>query len=108
MALLAKILKKQKLSYRNGYDITVEFDDDGTKYTKTFYFESKTEPTDKKLENRIAHIQSNVQNDIDNPPVPEKTESEIIDILIEKGLLTEGQTIDDLKTKREIEKGGVK
>ena len=102
MALTPKIIKKKKLLHRNGYDITVEFTDGTKKYGSVFYFESDTEPTDLALADRIAHIQSNIQYDIDNPPVPEKTEAEIVDILIEKGLLEAGQGIDDLKTKEEL------
>jgi len=97
-----QIIKKQKLSNRNGYDITVQFRDNGNAYTKTFYFESETEPTDLELSERIAHIQANVQDSIDNPIVPDKTEAEIVDILIEKELLEKGQGIDDLKTKEEL------
>ena len=102
MALTVKVVKKQKLTHRPGYDVTAQFQDADFMRTSTFYFASATEPTDKDLEARIAHIQANIQHDIDNPIVPDKTEQEIIDILVAKELLEVGQTVDDLKTKAEI------
>jgi len=109
MALTVKIVKKQKLTNRPGYDVTTHFMDGGDIVrTSTFYFQSATEPTDKDLETRLAHIQANIQYNIDHPIVPEKSQTEIEDILITKGLLETGETIDDLKTKAEIiaEEGG--
>ena len=102
MALTVKVVKKQKLTHRPGYDVTAQFQDADFMRTSTFYFQSATEPTDKELEVRLAHIQTNIQYDIDHPIVPEKSQTEIEDILVTKGLLEEGQSVDDLKTKAEI------
>ncbi len=62
----------------------------------------KQELSQEKLD---AHIQAripNIEYDLNNPVQPERTEEEIIALLVGKELLIEGQTLDDLKTKAEI------
>jgi hypothetical protein len=108
MAITYKILKKEKLFYRSGYDITVKFTDDTTLIEKnvTFYFESEKEPLEKDMLDRLVHIANNVQDSINEENeqrlYPEVTRPEIEDILREKGFLTSRQKLEDLKTKAEI------
>ena len=103
MALTSKILKKTALTRRQGYDIYIVVTDSVTEktYNKVFFFACSSEPTDKKLETRIAHIESNVQDQIneeaDKIVHPDKTREELEELLKEKGYLESSDRLEDLK-----------
>jgi len=98
---MIKILKVESLTYRPGWDVTIQKVSTDEKKTEnmTFYWPGKERPDEKILAGKFAYF----QQQFDEPePVPEKvyTQFEIDAVLKEKKYFTNGQHFPgDLPTK---------
>lgn len=92
------ILKKEFIPNRNGWDISINIEANGKKRFLVFHWPQIAEPDEIVLVDKFAYF----ENQLANEPEPEKSylESEIIEILITKKYLKEGDKFDDLPVKQ--------
>ena len=97
--------KQVEIPVGKGFDIVVEFKDDGEVYCeKTFRFVSQRElkhDYDSRMAAAAVNIEAQIADDLIKK---EWTREEIEDLLKEKGYLEEGQDIEDLPQKVEVDK----
>ena len=112
MAIKTKLIWK-KIERPWGYEVRVDFEDDGKTYNEVLTFFK--DPDDKSVDLEIASRMKVVENRIafeaieaSKLPIDpifdavDRKEEEIKTILIAKGLLTKGVAIADMQTKAEI------
>jgi len=104
MTILAK--KIREITEPEKLIALVEFYDSSTKEvyaTKRISFKDKSD-MEKEWDKRMTHVIGNVQDMLDEQGVQnEFTRDEIEDLLKEKELIASDETIEDLKSKSEIE-----
>ena len=95
---MIKILKTEKLIYRNGWDVTInkESTDKTRQENMVFFWPGKDEPDKKILEKKFEYFQKQYDDEVAFVPEKVYTETEVVNELITKKYLVKGQKFADL------------
>jgi hypothetical protein len=98
----AKLLRSWPEGHRPGWDVMIELIDGERRQCVTFYWPEKEQPTEKILAEKLAKFDADfIAEGLIKPEVI-MTKTEVEKILIDKGYLSAGQSLDDLATKEVI------
>ncbi|GAH05964.1 unnamed protein product, partial [marine sediment metagenome] len=86
----------RKVKVKDGYEITATLTDGDKIRTKLFFNPGKSEPSDEKLASKLIKMAERFKEKNLEAPDIQMMKSEVEELLITKGYLEEGQTLEDL------------
>ncbi len=87
---MVKLIKTEKLTFRPGWDVTIELINETKKENITFYWPRKEQPDEKILADKFKYLETQF-NEAESAPVKTYSQTDIDNILKEKKYLTGDQ-----------------